>query len=77
MPIPVLKPGKHITPEVRDEIAALFKSEYEEGKSIRRLAEECGRSFGFVHRLLEHAGVTFRSRGGAHWGPAARERRHS
>lgn len=48
----------------RDKLAAGLKAKYEGGKSIRALAEETGRSYGGVHRLLEDAGVTFRSRGG-------------
>ncbi|MEV0391444.1 helix-turn-helix domain-containing protein [Nonomuraea sp. NPDC050643] len=31
----------------------------------RELALATGRSYGFVHRLLQEAGVTLRSRGGA------------
>ncbi|MFI9082211.1 helix-turn-helix domain-containing protein [Streptomyces sioyaensis] len=49
----------------RDRIAAELKAKYEAGASIRALAEETGRSYGGVHRLLADAGITFRSRGGA------------
>jgi hypothetical protein len=42
------------------------------GATIRALAEETGRSYGGVHRLLVDAGVVFRSRGGAvRQGPAS------
>mgnify|MGYP001436628772 CR=1 FL=1 len=39
-------------------------NKYDSGASIRALAQETGRSYGGVHRLLTDAGVTFRSRGG-------------
>ncbi|WP_127452964.1 helix-turn-helix domain-containing protein [Streptomyces sp. B29(2018)] len=48
----------------RDKAAADLKKKYDSGTSIRALAEETGRSYGGVHRLLADAGVTFRSRGG-------------
>ncbi|MBN9620404.1 MAG: transcriptional regulator, partial [Actinobacteria bacterium] len=35
------------------------------GASIRSLAAEHGRSYGFVHRLLVESGTTLRGRGGA------------
>lgn len=37
---------------------------YEDGASIRVLAEGVGRSYGFMRALLLEAGVTLRSRGG-------------
>lgn len=49
----------------RDKLAADLKKKYAAGASIRALAEETGRSYGGVHRLLEDAKTTFRSRGGA------------
>ncbi|WP_331736473.1 MULTISPECIES: helix-turn-helix domain-containing protein [unclassified Streptomyces] len=59
-------PARRLTPGPdRDKLASDLKSKYEGGKSIRALAEETGRSYGGVHRLLEDAGATFRSRGGA------------
>ncbi|MFI8370942.1 helix-turn-helix domain-containing protein [Streptomyces sp. NPDC085466] len=48
----------------RDKVAAELKKKYDSGTSIRALAEEAGRSYGGVHRLLADAGGTFRSRGG-------------
>jgi hypothetical protein len=59
-------PVRRLTPGPdRDKLAADLKAKYEGGKSIRALAEETGRSYGGVHRLLEDAKTTFRSRGGA------------
>ncbi|MGW7674633.1 helix-turn-helix domain-containing protein [Streptomyces sp. NPDC054775] len=49
----------------RDNLAADLKKKYDAGASIRALAEETARSYGGVHRLLEDAKTTFRSRGGA------------
>ncbi|MCP3822701.1 helix-turn-helix domain-containing protein [Streptomyces sp. A3M-1-3] len=57
--------GTRITGEARDKIAADMKKAYEGGASIRALAEDAGRSYGFVHRILTEAGVTLRGRGGA------------
>jgi predicted transcriptional regulator len=55
----------------RDELAAGLKKKYDAGASIRALAEETGRSYGAVHRLLGEAGAAFRARGGATRGKAA------
>ena len=59
-----LKKGKRITGPERDKLAADLKKKYAAGKSIRDLADETGRSYGFVHRLLTDAGVRLRGRGG-------------
>jgi hypothetical protein len=40
---------------------------------IRAICQTTGMSYGFVHRVLERGGVTFRERGGDH-GPFARTR---
>ena len=37
-----------------------------ETKSIRRICEETGRSYGAIHRLLTNGGVTMRPRGYQH-----------
>lgn len=59
------KPARKLLPgPERDKVAADLKTRYEAGASIRALAEETGRSYGGVHRLLADAGVQFRSRGG-------------
>ncbi|WP_330351662.1 helix-turn-helix domain-containing protein [Streptomyces sp. NBC_00582] len=57
--------GTRITGEARDRLAADLKKKYEGGASIRALAEDAGRSYGFVHRILTETGVTLRGRGGA------------
>ncbi len=45
---------------------------YNAGDSIRKIASDTGRSYGFVHRLLVEGSVQLRKRGGAR-----RRRSHS
>jgi transposase len=42
-----------------------LKVKYDAGASIRQLAEESGRSYGAINRLLNEAGASLRGRGGA------------
>jgi hypothetical protein len=60
-----LSKGARITGAQRDQLATDLKKKYEKGASIRALAEQTGRSYGFVHGVLSDAGVTLRGRGGA------------
>ena len=60
-----IKKGARITGPARDKLAADLRKKYETGQSIRALAEDTGRSYGFVHRLLLDAEVPLRGRGGA------------
>lgn len=60
-----LAKGARISGGQRDKLASDLKKKYETGKSIRELAGDTGRSYGFVHRLLSESGVTLRGRGGA------------
>ena len=60
-----LKKGARITGSLRDKLATELKKKYEKGASIRALAEQTGRSYGFVHRVLSETGVALRGRGGA------------
>jgi hypothetical protein len=57
--------GQRITGEDRDKLSDELRGKYLAGASIRALASETGRSYGFVHRLLVDSGVELRSRGGA------------
>jgi Helix-turn-helix domain len=66
-----LKKGARITGGDRNKLAADLKRRYTGGKSIRDLASETGRSYGFVHRMLSEAGVALRGRGGATRGKKA------
>jgi hypothetical protein len=60
-----LKKGSRVIGEDRDNLSDQLKGKYEGGASIRALAEESGRSYGFVHRILSEAGASLRGRGGA------------
>lgn len=70
-----LPKGSRITGEGRETLAASLVERYNRGESIRSMAEDIGRSYGFVHGVLSEAGVTMRSRGGATRGAAAEARR--
>lgn len=56
--------GTRVTGESRDRLQEEFKRRYEAGASIRTLAQESGRSYGFVHNVLVEAQVELRGRGG-------------
>ncbi|KOV74261.1 transcriptional regulator [Streptomyces sp. AS58] len=58
----------HIKGPAREKVGADLKKAYDKGASIRTLARGCGRSYGFVHRLLTEAGTAMRSRGGPNSG---------
>ena len=60
-----LKKGARITGGDRNKLAADLKRQYSGGRSIRELAAQIGRSYGFVHRILAESGVALRGRGGA------------
>jgi hypothetical protein len=53
-----------ITGAARGALGKQVAARYATGASIRDLAAEMGRSYGFVHRLLVEAQVTLRDRGG-------------
>ena len=58
-----LKKHERITGTDRDVLARELAKKYAKGASIRALAEETGRSYGFVHRVLSENDVPLRSRG--------------
>jgi hypothetical protein len=60
-----LKKGSRVTGGDRERLAAELKRRYEAGQSIRLLAQDAGRSYGFVHRILSESGAALRGRGGA------------
>lgn len=60
-----LRKGMRISGADREAVAAEIKGKYEKGDSIRSIAAELQRSYGFVHRVLNESGVTLRGRGGA------------
>jgi hypothetical protein len=60
-----LKKGSRVTGTERDKLASDLRRKYDNGQSIRALAESTGRSYGFVHRILSESGTSLRGRGGA------------
>ncbi len=70
-----LPKGSRITGAGRTDLAGSLVERYSQGESIRSIADDIGRSYGFVHGLLAESGVSMRSRGGATRGKAAEERR--
>ena len=68
----VLTKGTRVTGESRDRLQAELKRRYEAGASIRTLAQETGRSYGFVHNVLVESHVALRGRGGPNRRSAAR-----
>ncbi|OPF71186.1 hypothetical protein VT50_0234770 [Streptomyces antioxidans] len=75
MHTPVIDPKERLLGGRRISVRGNFKREYDSGTPIRVLVEKPGRSYEFVHKLLEKAGVTFRGRGGDTRSPEARKRR--
>lgn len=64
--------GRRITGDERGDLSSKLRKRYESGVSIRALAAETGRSYGWVHRLLLESGATLRGRGGPNRRKAAR-----
>ncbi len=60
-----IKKGARLTGTERNKLATELAEKYKAGNSIRSLAEETGRSYGFVHRILSENEVQLRGRGGA------------
>lgn len=67
----------HITGADRDALVDALARRYAAGESIRSIAADLGRSYGFVQGLLKEAGVTLRTRGGATRGAQAVAARHA
>ena len=70
-----LPKGSRITGEGRSDLSTSLAARYNRGESIRSMADDIGRSYGFVHGVLVEAGVAMRSRGGATRGAAVEARR--
>jgi hypothetical protein len=60
-----LTKGRRITGDERGTLSHELRRQYEQGSSIRSIAADTGRSYGFVHRVLTESGATLRGRGGA------------
>lgn len=66
---PTIKPRERVTGERRDAVAVDVVKLYNGGAPIREIAEQLGRSYGWVHRVLaDSPDVEFRQRGGAQKG---------
>lgn len=59
-----LAKGVRVSGEHRSEVAAEIKQRYLAGETIRAIAADVGRSYGFVHGLLREQQVPLRARGG-------------
>lgn len=57
--------GQRVTGADRAKLGSQVRKQYLAGASIRQLAAETGRSYGFIHRLLVDNEVPLRGRGGA------------
>ncbi len=66
-----VKKGARITGDDRSKLASALRKRYDAGESIRTLAGDSNRSYGFVHRILSESGATLRGRGGATRGKKA------
>lgn len=61
----LLAKGTRVTGDARTTLSEQLAGRYTAGASIRELAADTGRSYGFIHRVLTEAGVQLRGRGGA------------
>lgn len=64
-----LTKGARITGDQRSSLGTSFGERYAAGESIRSIAQDTGRSYGFVHGVLKESGASLRGRGGATRGP--------
>lgn len=53
----------HISGRARTDVQETAVGRYGEGASIRTIASELSRSYGFVHKLLVESGTPIRARG--------------
>jgi DNA-directed RNA polymerase specialized sigma24 family protein len=56
--------GENAGPRTPEELRTVLVSRYEQGSSVREVAEATGRSYWSVYYLLRRAGVNFRRPGG-------------
>ena len=66
-----LAKGVRVVGKERDSLTTEVVRRYEAGTSIRAIAAEVNRSYGFVHRLLMESATDLRPRGGANNGRSA------
>lgn len=75
--LPRIKKGTRLSPDKQTQFEMLVVAAYvNRNASIRALAEESGRSYGSIHRIIATTeGVKMRQRGGAHNHSGGRPRR--
>ncbi|MGA4508602.1 helix-turn-helix domain-containing protein [Propionibacteriaceae bacterium G1746] len=71
----IVPAGARVTGQARSDLAGAASRHYAAGASIRGIAAQMGRSYGFVQKLLVEQGVTLRGRGGDTRSVDARVRR--
>lgn len=54
---------EHVSGPARENVRAAAAEQYAAGATVRAIAADLGRSYGFVHRLLVESGIELRSRG--------------
>lgn len=57
--------GIRIVGEQREVLGSALTERYVAGESIRSIAQDIGRSYGFVHGVLRQSETPLRGRGGA------------
>ena len=60
-----LPKGQRIDPATRRTIGEALRHAYLAGASLRAIASDTGRSYGWVHKTLTIVGCELRSRGGS------------
>ncbi|HZC73243.1 MAG TPA: helix-turn-helix domain-containing protein [Jatrophihabitans sp.] len=60
-----IRKGARLVGAEREKFQKKIVSMYNKKTPIRDIADQTGRSYGAIHRMLSEAGVTFRPRGGA------------
>lgn len=58
--------GRHqrVSGTAREDLRTDMRALYEDGLSVRQLAQQYDRSYGLAHTLLREAGTSMRGRGG-------------
>ncbi len=57
--------GVRVVGEQRSELQGRLADRYAAGESIRSIADDIGRSYGFVHGVLRQSDTPLRRRGGS------------
>ena len=63
--------GVRVVGDAREELGSALAERYAGGESIRSIAADIGRSYGFVHGVLRQFRAPLRGRGGATRGSSA------